>query len=421
LYIYVMNKTDKGLRAYKERKWTEAFRLFMESDAEEGLSPEYLEKLAIAAYLSGKLNESIASWTRAYQEYADNDFNERAARCAFWLGMELMNTGERSRGGGWIARAGHIIEEYGRTCVEQGFLMLPAALQYLGKNDPENAYRKFRKAGEIGQTFKNPELMILAGLGKGQSLILKNKITEGSALLDEAMVAVESDEVSPIVVGIVYCAVIETCRKIYDLERAGEWISVLSRWCESQPEAAPFRDQCLVRRAELLQLRGDWAEAMNETLRACDIFGKIPGAPVAGAAYYCKGESYRLRGDFNQAEDAYRQASRLGKVPQPGLSLLHLAKGDVDGAQKSIIPVKDKYKDTLELLDILPAYAEIMLAAGNKPYAENAAKELSEIAEELKTPFILAVALRTTGSVLLTNDHAQQALNNFHEASVIFA
>ena len=155
-------------------------------------------------------------------------------------------------------------------------------------------------------------------------------------LLDEAMVAVEAGEVSPLVVGDVYCSVIEGCLEVFDLRRAQEWTSVLTHWCESQPDLVPFSGQCLVRRAEILQLHGLWPEALDAAKHACERFLRGPDQPAIGAAYYQRAEILRLRGENEQAEEAYREASRRGRKSQAGLAQLRLAQGDVKAAAAAI-------------------------------------------------------------------------------------
>jgi tetratricopeptide (TPR) repeat protein len=338
--------------------------------------------------------------TRAYRDHLGRGALNRAARCAFWLAFGLLFRGETARAGGWLTRAERLLAGLGDTA-ERGFMLVSHAYQSWDDGDPGAAHAMFEQAAEIGERFGEPDLITLVALGRGQTLIALARTAEGVADLDEAMVAVTADEVSPMVVGLVYCAVIDTCRQIFDLRRAHEWTAALSRWCAGQPDLVPYRGQCLVHRAELMQLHGAWADAMDEARQARDRLSDPPGQPAVGAAFYQLAELHRLLGEWAQAEEAYGQASQWGHLPQPGLALLRLGQGHADAAAATIRRVVAEAEDGPGLAHVLPAFVEIVLAVDDVRAAGEAAGRLAAIAVELDAPLLRAESAQATGAVAL--------------------
>jgi len=303
-----------------------------------------------------------------------------------------------------------------RDCVELGYLLIPVALERIAKGDIADALATLCQAAEIGDRFGDPDLIALGRHSRGRVLIRMGEIHEGVSLLDQAMVAIEAGELSPLAVGDVYCSVIEGCMEIFDLRRAQEWTTALTHWCESQPDMVPYSGQCLVRRAEILQLHGVWQDALEEARRACERFLRGPGQPAAGAAFYQRAELHRLRGEFADAEEAYRHASRHGRNPQPGLAMLRLAEGQIDVAAAAIRRTLDERQGRATRSRLLPASVEIMLAASDVETARIAASELAEIAGELDAPLLRAASAQARGAVLLAEDDARAALLQLRQA-----
>jgi DNA-binding NarL/FixJ family response regulator len=423
---------DRGREAFRRRAWGAAYRQLSAADRAEPLPLDDLEHLAVASYLAGRDADSEAFWARAHQESLGVGDWGRAARCAFWLGITLMNRSEPAKGGGWLARAQRVLDDSQHDCGERGWLLIPLGLRLYAQGDYESSREAFRRAGTIGTAFGDADLVATARQAQGRALIRMGQAAQGRALLDEAMVAVTAGEVSPIPAGIIYCSVIEACQEILDVRRAQEWTAALSQWCASQPDLVPYRGRCMVHRSEIMQLHGAWPDALDEARRACERLS-VPPQPQLGAAFYQRAELHRLRGEFAKAEDAYYEANQRGRMPEPGLALLRLAQGRMDAAAAAIRRAVDEAtgasggfmpegrphpsgKDRVARANVLPAFVEIMLAAGDVAAARAAAEELWEISAEADLPLLRGIAASAQGAVLLAKGDARAALDALRAA-----
>lgn len=410
------DELPRGRAAYDRRAWAVAYGHLLAADRERPLDPDDLVRLATCAYLIGRDDESTAHWTRAHHAYLEREEAVSAAECAFWLAFGLLNRGAHAQASGWLARARRVLDDGSHDGAVRGFLLLPVALRSAAMNDHESAFATFGQAIEIARRFGDPNLATLARQGQGRALLRMEAIGEGMRLLDEAMVTLATGEVSPVVVGTVYCSVIDACREVFDLRRAREWTEALTAWCAAQPELVPFRGRCLVHRAELLQLQGAWPEAMSEVQKACEPFLRRSTPSAVGAAFYQLGELHRLRGAFAAAADAYRQAGEWGREPQPGLALLWAAEGRLAAAAIAIRRSVDEAKHDGARARSLPARVEIAIAEGDVPAARGAADELSELAARIDTPLLHAICAYAQGAVLLAEGRAQDAFDPLRRA-----
>lgn len=406
----------RGRDAFGRQAWAECHEQLSAADRSASLEPADLELLATAASLLGKDTESSASWARAHHAYQGRSEPDRAVRCAFWLAYGLLNRGENARGSGWVARARRLLDEVPQECAERGYLLLPAAFECIDQGELGRAAATFAEAAGIGERFGEADLVALARHGQGRALIRMGRAEEGVSLLDEAMVSVEAGEASPIVVGDVYCSVIAGCMEIFDLRRAREWTEQMKRWCESQADLVAYNGRCLVRRAEILLLHGAWSEAAEAARHACQRCREGPDRAALGPAWYQEAELRRLRGELPEAEEAYRQASRWGCTPQPGLALLRLAQGQVDAAATAMGRALEDTQERRTRSKLLPAHVEIMLSASDLPAARRGAEELAQLAAESMAPLLQAMAAQARGAVLLAEGQAQAALSELRAA-----
>jgi DNA-binding CsgD family transcriptional regulator len=406
---------DGARSAYAERSWLAAFESFARADSEEPLGADDLELYSTAALMLARDDEAVAILQRTHHRRLEQGETQGAVRAAIWIGLNLAYRGAVGPASGWLARAQRLLEQDQRQTAYHGYLLLPQAFRHEANGDFGAASALAGDAAVIGERLGDDDLFALGLHLQGHMIVRQGRVQEGLALLDEAMVTVTAGDLSPFVVGIVYCGVILACEEVFEIGRAREWTQALADWIERQRDLVAFTGRCLVHRSQLLQLSGSWPDALEEARVACARFTERGNAFV-GLARYREAELLRLLGDFVAAEDAYRAASRLGWEPQPGLAQLRLAQGRGRAALAAIRRAEGEVHERLKRAALLPAYVEIALAEGEIDEARTACTELSELASAYDSQMLAAMAAHARGAVGLADGDANDALVDLREA-----
>ena len=411
----VKDTLKAGREAAERHAWREAFEHLAEADRDVRLSSEDLETLAEAAWWSGRLEECIEARERAYGLYVEQGNRLRAAAMAMELRSDYGSKLAPAVAGGWKKRAERLLAEEPES-VEHGYLSLQHSGEAFGRGDLDEAYRLGKEVESIAAGFGDRDLMALGVFQQGDALLRQGKVEEGLALIDEASAAAVGGELGPNATAAIYCWTISACRDLGDIRRAGDWTDAAKRWCERQAIAG-FPGICRVYRAEIMRMRGAWAEAEQEARRASDELRDF-NLLAAGGAFHEIGEVRLLAGDLAGAEDAFRQAHELGHDPQPGLALLRLAEGRAKAAAKSLErALADATEDPfLGRARLLPAQVEIALTARDINRARLATEELEGIARSFKSPALEASASYCRGALALAQGESAAAVTPLRSA-----
>ena len=401
-----------GRDAFERGAWRDAFEAL---EGVERLDQDEVECLAVAAHLVGETDASALAWEQGQRLAASRGDPERAARCAFWLGLDLLLRGEEARASGWFARVERLTERE-PAGVASGLLLIPRFLAAVGTGDADDAMKLASAMRAIGEDVGDGDLFAFGLLSEGEALVLLGEVYEGMRRLDEVMVAIAEDGVSPITTGIVYCAVIAACMRNLDLRRAAEWTEALWSWCGTDTTVVPYRGQCLVHRSQVLMNRGAWDEAAAEADRARAHLDAA-GHPAMGEAIYQQAELCRLRGLLGESERSYRTASRHGRPPMPGLGLLRLAQGRKQAAAASARRMLEEVSSDAERPTVLAAAVEILLAAGDVQAASSVCDELDRAAASQSAILVTALAATSRGRLLVAEGDPTDACVHLRSAA----
>ena len=390
--------------SYDARSWSRAYDLYATA---ADLDADDLDRYAVAAMMVGRMDEYFAIREQSYDYHRARGDLVGAAGAALWIGIQRVVAGDVGAGGGWLARAARHVEEDGTDSVPAAFLKVAASLEAAGAGDLDRATALTQEAVAAGRRLGSPDLVGLALHQEGLLLLEAGRSAEGLARLDEAMVELAGGGLSPMVTGIVYCGAITGCWTVYELRRAEEWTAAMARWCDAQPELGNFTGECHVRRAEIDQLHGAWSEAraVLDHVSTADV---DPWA--AGWAAYVRGGLDRLQGRYDDAEDEYAAAGRLGCDPQPGLALLRLVQGSVQAAAAMVRRCLAESHPDAKRVEVVFAAVEILAQVGDMETASAASEELGRLAEKCRGAAVAAFHAQGRAIVELAEGRPELAL-----------
>jgi DNA-binding NarL/FixJ family response regulator len=336
---------------------------------------------------------------RAFREWR-NAGEARAAALVAALLADLHSSGFGNRvvGQGWVARARRLLAPEGR-CVEQGYVEL--AVIACETDDAERLEQATQLALELAAEFGDPELEVRALADSGYGLVVRGRVAEGFARLDEAMAALSAGEVrSPSTAGKTYCALLSACERTGDVARAEEWTRVIY---DDRPQVAGGRSRimyayCRMVYGSVLCTAGRWPEGEAALLDALGPNGTAYLAHYAAAAVRLASlrlmqgrveEAAELLGPFEDRPDACEPLGRL-----------HLLAGELDLAEAVAKRGLDGVRhDVLHAGRLRALLVEIELSRNNVDVAARHADALMELAEKAEHRPLLAQAELARGRV----------------------
>lgn len=417
---------ERARHAASAGDWTDACERLLEADAAAPLTPPDLALLGGVSYAAGRLDVTIDAWERAYQSSAQANDRVAAAGAAVRVAMHLLfDAALLAPVRGWLSRAERFLAGHeDNNTPAHAWLAAVRSYERMLSGDFAGAGEWARTAIDCG-AHADAAAAALGRVALARSLILQADVAEGVALLNEAAMATVAGEIDPLSTGVIYCEVVCAFQALGQYDLAEQWTEAMERWRHGQPVGS-IHGRCRIHRAEILRLRGACSEAETEILTACDelrpYLRREFGWPLTELG------RIRLRlGDIERAEQAFVQAYEAGWDPQPGLALVHLARGDAARAAASIrdaldrpamVPSKEWPPNTdLRRAPLLEAQVEIEIAAGNVERARPAAAELTKIAALFSSTALEASAALARARVRLASGDASGSVRDFEMAA----
>ncbi|HEX6420108.1 MAG TPA: LuxR C-terminal-related transcriptional regulator [Acidimicrobiales bacterium] len=307
--------------ALREGRWRDACGLF-EAALEERESIDALTGLADAHWWLCEATASAGYRERAWVLARRTGDAAAAGRAAIDLCIcYVVNLGNDVAARGWLARAERVTAALDPNPV-QGWLWLMGG--YLS-DDPDAGYRLTEQALDVAQRTGDADLELVALSDLGVGLVVRGRVDEGMAMLDEAMAGTLAGEYRRLdTVVFATCNMLAACQHAGDLGRATTWCRTAEDFMASY--GCPFLyARCRVHYGGVLLAKGRWEPAEEQLRAALDMAADAGPGPRADALVQLA--ELRVRqGRFEEAEALLAMAGDAADLALPAAAL-RLARG----------------------------------------------------------------------------------------------
>jgi class 3 adenylate cyclase len=382
-------------RAFDAREWSTAFEGFAVAAEAGELAVDDLVAMSDAAFWSGRTDIATDLIVRAHGRFVDENRLVDAADAAVVVCRMYATRGDWAVAAGWLERARRDLGDL-PECAVHAHVEYAEAYGFLALKDYARAAVGACRVEDIASRFGDRDFVALARAMQGFIAMHTGDVAAGSALLDEALATATAGELGLFPSAEIFCEMVVASLDVADYERAAEWLEEVER----SDQIVCFPGCCRVHRTTVLRHRGHWDEARRSAEQARAEVAGIE-ATHEGIALTEIGELHRYRGELTLAQRAFAEAHEKGFSPQPGLALALFAQAETDGAVRMIErAVEQSAQELAALVALLPAHAEIAIAAGDLATAQTACEALLTVASTLNTSAAGAAAACTKGRVL---------------------
>jgi tetratricopeptide (TPR) repeat protein len=357
--------------------------------------PERAIELADEALVRYDVDALLAHLSTAIRGFTARGEHRRAAMACVRLGDLLANAmGNLTASRAWFNRAARLVADE-PPCVEQGWVAVAAMGCDVG--DPDELLAHAELALDRARRFGDVNLETKALADAGLAHVQAGRLTEGFALLDEAMALACGPADDTGVAGKSACSFFTACYYAADFERAGSWAELLRRHgiIGAAPGAAIFlSNHCDSVQATLLCELGRWGEAEQVLTRASAAFEAV--MPVTSWHPALVLADLRIRqGRYAEAEALLLGKDQAFEALLPA-ARLHLARGEHDLARATALRgLRALGVDRLRAAELLTVLVDVELAGGDLDAARAVCADLEERTANVD---VAALRARTAGA-----------------------